>query len=63
MPVKYTQWILVTVVPCEAVDMLCYLNGATVFLIVLLPLLLFAFVGYHYLKKAIAASATRLEVC
>ena len=57
MPVKYTQWILVTVVPCKAIDMLCYLNGGTVFLIVLLPLLLFAFVGYHYLKKAIAASA------
>lgn len=56
MPVKYTQWILVTVVPCKAIDMLCYLNGATVLLIVLLPLLLFAFVGYYYMKKAIAAS-------
>ena len=40
MPVKYTQWILVTVVPCKAIDMLCYLNGVTVFLIILLPLLL-----------------------
>ena len=53
MPVKYTQWILVTVVPCKAVDMLCYLNGATVFLIVLLPLLFFVFVSYYYLKTAI----------
>lgn len=51
MPVKYTQWILVTVVPCKAVDTLCYLNGATVLLIVLLPLLLLVFVGYIYLKN------------
>jgi hypothetical protein len=36
--------------------MLCYLNGATVLLIVLLPLLLFAFVGYYHMKKAIATS-------
>jgi nitrate/nitrite-specific signal transduction histidine kinase len=33
--------------------MLCYLNGATVFLIVLLPLLFFVFVSYYYLKTAI----------
>lgn len=51
MPVKYTQWILVTVVPCKAVDTLCYLNGATVFLIVFIPLLLLIFVGYFYMKK------------
>ena len=53
MPVKYTQWILVTVVPCKAVDILCYLNGVTVFLIVLLPLLLFVFVSYYYMRNAI----------
>ena len=52
-PVKYTQWILVTVVPCKAVDTLCYLNGATVLLIVMLPLLLLLFVSYYYLKNAI----------
>lgn len=51
MPVKYTQWILVTVVPCKAVDTLCYLNGATVLLIVFIPLLLLIFVGYFYMKK------------
>lgn len=52
MPVKYTQWILVTVVPCKAVDVLCYLNGATVIIIVLLPLLLLVIVGYYYVRKA-----------
>ena len=51
MPVKYTQWILVTVVPCKAVDMLCYLNAGSVSLIVLLPLLIFAFVGFYYVRK------------
>ena len=51
MPVKYTQWILLTVVPCKAVDILCWLNGATVLLIVLLPLLILFIVGYFYLKK------------
>jgi hypothetical protein len=50
-PVKYTHWILVTVVPCKAVDVLCYLNGATVFLIVLLPLLILVFVSCHYIKN------------
>ena len=43
-PVKYTQWILVTVVPCKAIDTLCYLNGITVLLLVLLPLLLLVIV-------------------
>lgn len=51
MPVKYTQWILLTVVPCKAVDILCWLNGATVLLIDLLPLLILFIVGYFYLKK------------
>ena len=51
MPVKYTQWILLTVVPCKTVDILCWLNGATVLLIVLLPLLILFIVGYFYLKK------------
>lgn len=53
MPVKYTQWILMTVVPCNAVDILCYLNGATMILIVVLPLLLLLFIGYSYMKKAL----------
>lgn len=53
MPVKYTQWILVTVVPCKAVDTLCYLNGGTVLLIILLPLLILFIVGYLYLRKIV----------
>ena len=52
-PVKYTQWILVPVVPCKAIDTLCYLNGITVLLIVLLPLLLLVIVSYFYMRNAV----------
>ena len=53
MPVKYTQWILVTAVPCKTIDTLCYLNGATVFMIILIPLLLLVIAGYWYMRKAL----------
>ena len=53
MPVKYTQWILVTVVPCKAVDVLCYLNGASVVLIILLPLLILLLIGNYYIRRAL----------
>ncbi len=53
-PVKYTNWILVTVVPCHAIDMLSYLNGFGVLFIVLLAMLFGVFVGYYYIKKGIA---------
>ena len=51
-PVKYTQWILVTVVPCHAIDMLSYLNAVTVLVIILLAILLIVFVTYYYIKNA-----------
>lgn len=53
MPVKYTQWILVTAVPCKTIDTLCYLNGATVLMIILIPLLLLVIAGYWYMRKAL----------
>jgi len=53
-PVKYTQWILVTVVPCRPIDLLSYLNGVTVLVIVLLAIFIVVFVGYYYAKKGIA---------
>lgn len=52
-PIKYTQWIMVTVVPCRVVDILSYLNGATVVFIILLAMLLIVIVGYYYMKTAI----------
>ena len=52
-PIKYTQWVMVSVVPCRAVTILSWLNAATVLFIFLLALLLIVFVGYHYIKNAI----------
>ena len=52
-PIKYTRWVMVSVVPCRAVTILSWLNAATVLFIFLLALLLIVFVGYHYIKNAI----------
>lgn len=51
-PVKYTKWLLVSVVPCRPIDILGYLNAGTTLFIVLLALLLLVLVGYYYLKNA-----------
>ena len=52
-PIKYTQWIMVTVVPCKAIDVLSYLNGVSVLLIILLGMLLIVLVVYYYMKNAL----------
>ena len=52
-PIKYTQWVLVSVVPCGAVDLLSQLNAAILLLIFLLAMLLIIFVGYYYIKNGI----------
>jgi len=52
-PIKYTQWVLVSVVPCRAVDILSQLNAATLLFIFLLAMLLIILVGYYYIKNAI----------
>ena len=53
MPIKYTKWLLVSVVPCRAIDVLGYLNAGTMIIIILLAMLLLVLVGYYYLKSAI----------
>ena len=50
-PIKYTQWVLVTVVPCQAVDILSQLNAAMLLFIFLLAMLLIIFAGYYYIKN------------
>ena len=52
-PIKYTQWILVSVVPCRAVDILSLLNAAGLLFIFVLAMLLIIFVGYYYIKNGI----------
>ena len=52
-PIKYTQWVLVSVVPCRAVDILSQLNAAGLLFIFVLAMLLIIFVGYYYIKNGI----------
>jgi HAMP domain-containing protein len=52
-PIKYTQWVLVSVVPCRAVDILSQLNAAKLLFIFLLAMLLIILVGYYYIKNGI----------
>ena len=52
-PIKYTQWIMVTAVPCKTVDMLIYLNGAMLLFVIMLAMSLIVTVGYYYMKNAI----------
>jgi HAMP domain-containing protein len=52
-PIKYTHWVLVSVVPCRAVDILSQLNAATLLFIFLLAMLLIILVGYYYIKNGI----------
>ena len=50
-PIKYSHWLMVTVVPCRAVDMLGIINGAAMFLIVVVAMLISIFLGYFYIKN------------
>lgn len=52
-PIKYTKWLMVSVVPCRPIDILGYLNAGTVLFVVLLAMLLLAVVAYYYMKNAI----------
>ena len=52
-PIKYTQWVLVSVVPCRSVDILSQLNAAMLLFIFLLAMLLIILVGYYYIKNGI----------
>lgn len=52
-PIKYTQWVLVTVVPCRSVDILSQLNAAMLLFIFLLAMLIIIFAGYYYIKNGI----------
>ena len=53
MPVKYTKWLMVSVVPCRAIDILGYINAGTMLLIILLAMSFLVIVTYYYMKNAI----------
>ena len=53
IPVKYTRWLMVTVMPCSSVDTLGYLNAFIKLFVILLVILFLVFMAYFYLKNAI----------
>jgi HAMP domain-containing protein len=51
-PVKYTKWLMVTVVPCHAIDVLGIFNSVSMFLIVILAMLFILILSYYYIKSS-----------
>lgn len=51
-PVKYTQWVMVTTVPCHAIDMLSFLNGISMSLICILGMLAIVIIFYFSIKHS-----------
>lgn len=52
-PMKHTKWIIVSVVPCHAIDMLGTVNGIGVFLILFVALMFMVLVCYYCTKREI----------
>lgn len=52
VPVKYTKWLMVSVVPCYSIDMQGYFNAGTKVLSLLLVMLLLLVVIHYYLRGA-----------
>lgn len=51
IPVKYTKWLFVTLVPCKPIDMLSYLNALTVIVMLILGTLIILIITYYYIKN------------
>ena len=58
-PVKYTQWVMVTVVPSHAIDMLSFLNGISMSLICILGMLAIVFICYFTTKHSFEKEVKR----
>lgn len=52
-PVKYTRWIMVTIVPCKSINLLGYLHGLGLLLIIALAMLAIVVVCHFTIKRAI----------
>lgn len=50
-PVKYTQWMLVTVVPWQSIDILGYINSLVVLVFILLAILVIIVMCRFYIKR------------
>lgn len=54
-PVKYTRWMIVTVVPWQSIDVLGFINGLVLLVVMTLVLLLIVWISYYYIKNATEA--------
>jgi HAMP domain-containing protein len=52
-PVKYTNWVLVSIVPCSAIYVIGLINGAGVLLILLLAVLIVVVVCYYFVRNGV----------
>ncbi len=52
-PIKYTKWLMVTVVPSHAIDAIGIYNGFTKFMIIFLTLLAVMVLVYFYIKISV----------
>ena len=50
-PVKYTDWMMVTVVPCQSVDKARLIYCLKILSLVFLIMLVLILINYFYLKK------------
>jgi len=53
VPVKYTKWVMVTVLPCDAIDTLALINGLMLILFVIVAMVVIVAVAYYYMRNAI----------
>lgn len=50
--VKYTDWTMITIVPCRAIDVIGYLNAGVMILMILLAMLIVIIIAYYQMKYA-----------
>lgn len=49
--VKYTDWMMVTVVPWQAIDMMDLLNASQIFLLIIIMMMVAVFICYYFIKS------------
>lgn len=60
-PVKYTRWMIVTIVPWQSIDVLGIINGLVLLVIFVVALLIVVLVGYYYIKNSTEALKMMIE--
>lgn len=50
-PIKYTEWILVTAVPCQSIDLLATLYGVSIILLIIIVMLIIILLNHYYITR------------